>query len=318
MEQGGSTSPLKSQIFEILVGSSAEPFYAHTDVLAKSEVLRQSVHGPWKEKSEARLHWPDWEPSAVEKFLEWMYTGDYTCPYPVKARNDESTEQSEVGGNEEGRQKSPSPAVDQVEGIDPVSMADVELPDVELPDEVQVVDDWDAAASTEDAKARTNTQLSTLPLAQIEVLSWRGCRALEKLSQAEEFDKWTGHQLWCPEELDYEATLLTHAKLYVMACFYGLGALKNMAWQRLRAVLVSIGKPKQDTTVIYDLVALIHYVYDKTGDISDDEEEPLRMLVSTFAALHFTNFQGLEVKQIMLSEEEGDREFVVDLMEKLA
>lgn len=155
------------------------------------------------------------------------------------------------------------------------------------------------------------------PLKGLQELHWNGLRPLEKLSQAEEFDKWSGHQLWSPSELDYQATFMAHAELYSMACHYMVDDLKNQAWQRLRAVLIRIGTPKADTPLIGNLMMLASYVYENTADADSDGEEPLRMLVSSFSALHFTAMRGDGFAASMLSGNEGDRKFVVSLMTKV-
>ena len=262
------------------------------------------MQGPWKEKTEAKLYWRDWEASAVEKFLEWLYTGDYKCPYPVQACKDESL--SEDTGEEKDDKLHPDPTP-------------IEVGQLEVPEPTPITCDDSSDGEIIMAKHTRNATFSTRPLTGIHDLTWTGCRTLERLSQAQEFDKWTGHQLWRPDELDYEETFLTHAKLYVMACFYRLDALKNMAWQRLRSVLVSVGKPNPWTPVIDNLATLIHYVYQETGNPeTSEEEEPLRMLTSEFAACNFTNLQGDGVNDLMSSTEEGDRDFVIDLMNKVA
>lgn len=110
---------------------------------------------------------------------------------------------------------------------------------------------------------------------------------------------------------------MTHAELYVIACQYMLDGLKNMAWQRLRAVLISMGSLKRNTPVIDNLVTLISYVYHETGD-DKETEEPLRMLITTFTSLNFTNFQSVEVDKLVNSASESDREFVADFMLKVA
>ncbi|KAL8673694.1 MAG: hypothetical protein Q9224_007518 [Gallowayella concinna] len=156
------------------------------------------------------------------------------------------------------------------------------------------------------------------PLTPLKDLSWSGSRPLGKLSQAEEFEKWIGHELRRPDQLDYEATFQTHAELYQLGCFYLLDELKDMAWQRLRSVLISIGTPKVGSRVVANLVDLIHYAYEVTGDACKvKEEEPLRKLVTTMAAIHFTGFKGAEVEQLIASPTKSDREFVSDLMAKV-
>ncbi|KAI4242012.1 MAG: hypothetical protein L6R40_004239 [Gallowayella cf. fulva] len=48
MEGAGSKSPLKSEVFKIVVGPSKDVFYAHSNILAKSEVLKKTVEGDFK------------------------------------------------------------------------------------------------------------------------------------------------------------------------------------------------------------------------------------------------------------------------------
>lgn len=320
MVGGSSNSSFKSQVFKVVVGSTAEIFYAHADILAKSVVLKETVQGPWRENVELTLYWRDWEASAVERFLEWLYTGDYQCPYPVEACETESTSQPSAEASGESSDHSPPAESENVEVLEYLVPAPAEPVEMTFEDSILDVPSRhkSTAKKLKSTKKGTACARSTIrPLTRLEDLTWNGCRALEKSTEAEEYDQWMGHQLWRPDELDYENTFMTHAKLYVMACFYLLDALKNMSWQRLRSVLISIGKPSPRTPVIGNVMTLIHYVYQETGDHSTDEE-PLRMLVTSFAALHYTNLEGTGVKNLLLSAEETDREFVVDLFEKVA
>ncbi|KAI4125343.1 MAG: hypothetical protein LQ338_004302 [Usnochroma carphineum] len=310
-------SAFKSPVFEILVGPSAESFYAHADVLSKSKVLKKEVDGLWKESSERKIYWRDWTVSAVEKFLEWLYTGDYVCPYPVKASRGKSSQQKSAsdGKDEDNRRPDDDPdlLVPEAEERRMIKDAKSLIPS---PPQYSRQSASDPTSSTK--KRKLPEAIPPRSLTRLQDLTWNGCRTLrERLSQAGEYDKWTGHQLWRPDKLDYEATFLTHAELYAMANQYMLDDLKNIAWQRLRSVLVSIGKPTPWSPVVDNVVALIHCVYEHTGDVGE-EEEPLRMLVNSFVALHFTSFQGSEVGNLMLSKKEADREFVLDLMNKMA
>ncbi|KAI4147070.1 MAG: hypothetical protein L6R39_003251 [Caloplaca ligustica] len=303
-------SAFKSPVFEILVGPSAVSFFAHADVLSKSKVLEREVDGLWKEKAERRIYWQHWTVSAVEKFLEWLYVGDYPCPYPTEACK------GSVGDD-----KTEHDTAKHCETLEP------EIPDNDEPSvEVAVDPPYDPPPASEPdifdkyfttQKDNDSEDPPLTPLIRLEALDWKGCRDLGKLSQAEEYDKWVGHHLWDPKVLDYEATFLTHAELYAMADHYMLDELKSMAWQRLRSVLVSIGKLVPWSPVVRNTVTLIRYVYEHTGS-HDEGEEPLRMLVSSFVALYFTSFKGDDVEDLMLSKDEAAREFMVDLMDKVA
>ncbi|KAL8918899.1 MAG: hypothetical protein Q9208_007080 [Pyrenodesmia sp. 3 TL-2023] len=338
MDNTGSTSPFESPIFEIIAGGSdnTKTFHAHASMLSQSKVLKTEVEGLWKESSEKKIQWPHWTVGGAEKFLEWLYTGDYKCPYPTKAPEAASTKKypqkiyrsDGVGSWDYGN----VPATDASYPEEPPSCDYDEMkPEEEGPAEPDIMEEpfWSnytgkapLASARKKSKSKRSAPVPTPSpaLPRLQDLTFAGCRPLNKISQAEEFDKWTGHHLWNPTELDYETTFLTHAELYTMATTYMLSDLKNMAWQRLRAVLISIGKPAPGSTVVDNLASLCHYVYTETGGADDgvEEEEPLRMLVSGFAGLHFTGLKGRGMEELMMSKEEADREFVVDLMGKVA
>ncbi|KAL9008713.1 MAG: hypothetical protein Q9173_006193, partial [Seirophora scorigena] len=104
-----------------------------------------------------------------------------------------------------------------------------------------------------------------------------------------------------------------------MADQYMLSELKNMAWQRLRSVLLRVGKPSPEWPLTSNLVALIHYVYKEIGASNEKKgEEPLRMLLSSFVALNFTTLLGSAIEKLTVSGDAADREFVVDLMAKVS
>ena len=154
------------------------------------------------------------------------------------------------------------------------------------------------------------------PLTPLKDLTWSGSHAIKKTSQAEEFDNWLKNQLAHSKQLDYKATFMTHATLYVIACQKELDELKNMAWQRLRSLLVAVGPLLAGWPIIANMVALIQYTYKETS-VSELAEDPLRDLVTSFVAIHFTKFKGPEVDNLFYSELADDREFVVELMVKV-
>ncbi|KAL8959698.1 MAG: hypothetical protein Q9193_003476 [Seirophora villosa] len=305
MDKANSTSAFGSPVYEIVAGEvgNTKILFAHADILSKSTVLRAAVQGSFKEKEEQKLTWPHWTIGGAEKFLEWLYTGDYKCSYPSKAgERDEQTERIKQTLSTETfiRER----VEQEIEGIYGLQLAK------ELTKIIDVI------VGIKD-QLPVNKAPAEGPFKGLRDLHWNGLRPLVKLSQAEEYDVWSSHQLRSPSELDYQATFMTHAELYIMACHYMVDDLKNQAWQRLRAVLIRIGTPKADTPVIGNLMMLASYVYENTADTDGDGEEPLRMLVSSFSVLHFTAMRGDAFAASMLSEKEGDRKFVVDLMTKL-
>ena len=108
--------------------------------------------------------------------------------------------------------------------------------------------------------------------------------------------------------IDYEATLLASAKVYAIANYFLLPELKNLAIQRSRENLSPIGcpDPKSERAAI---VTLIEYVYAHTERLIS-EEEPLRKLVTAFAASNYENLQGPMFRTLV--SDGGD--FVLDLV----
>ncbi|KAL8927880.1 MAG: hypothetical protein Q9172_001180 [Xanthocarpia lactea] len=299
-------SAFSSRVFKIVVGPSAKTFYAHADIIGKSDVLRMVVQGGGKETEEGNIVWPDWSVSGAEKFLEWLYTGDYKCPYP------RTLSEKEVDSGKEWSSVMPDEIT--VVGSD-ASGADRPGSDTCLArlSGHFCLQSFDAS---EAVIARTGGPLAGEPLERLEHLTWPGCYTLlGKSSQAQEFDKWAGHQPRMSNQLNYEATFLAHAELYAMACHYLLGDLKNLAWQRLRSVLITVSAPPAGSTVMGNVATLISYAYKNTS-YEPGCTEPLRKLVTTFAALNFVDFRGLKVDELMMSKEVTDREFVLDLMLK--
>ncbi|KAL8782407.1 MAG: hypothetical protein Q9213_005410 [Squamulea squamosa] len=304
MENEIGTSAYGSRIFEIKAGPTdfARILHAHEDVLCQSEVLRMIIRGGGKETEEGKITWKDWTVSGSEKFLDWLYTGDYKCPYPVEASKVNKTLQTATA-----------------KSIRSEVATEPEKPRTpKKTSKKRTVTKGRAANTTitEEGTGGKEKLSSGVGAAQLRDLTWSGDRPLGKLSQAEEFDKWSGHQLWTPDQLDYHATFITHAELYNMACHYQLSDLKNMAWQRLKAVLVTVGRPTARSAVIRNIVDLIHYAYAVTGDNSK-EADPLRELVTTFVTVYFTCFDGTVVDDWMRSVETADREFVIGLMAKI-
>ncbi len=282
-----------STIYQIEVGPVKQLYYAHSNALKRSEVLKKEVEGSRQESAEKKICWPHWKTSTVEKFLEWLYTSDYTCPYPRLVADPTSSVQA-IDNDAPSKRCAPQEEVAPFKYHGEVA-------------------EWPVEPTAK--KQKTSTAVPTLK--PLQDLTWSDDRCQPKISQAEEYSRWTGHQLWHPNQLDYETTLMTHAELYVMACHYLLDDLAAMSWQRLRAVLMSMGTPSVGSPVIRNLMNLFCYAYEETGNSLDEEEEPLRNLLTTFAALHYPIFKGSGIEKWATSAKESDQEFCADLMVKV-
>lgn len=266
------------------------------------------------EAQERKIRWPQWSADSVEKFLEWLYTGDYSIPLPTKAR--------QVAVPQKLEAETPGPHDDErdtdeaVEEDFPMELQEEEW-NRQVPPETYQVPAHRIEKASVSSSAPTATPTAKGPLTALKDLEWKGSHAVQTTSGAENF---TNHMndthLASSKQLDYDATFMTHAILYVIGCEKDLHELKNMAWQRLRSLLVEIGAPETGSPIIGNMVALIQYTYSETG-VSELPVEPLRDLVTSYVAIHFTNFRGAEVDALFSSQAADDREFVVEVMAKV-
>lgn len=326
-------SSFQTPVFEILAGPSEEVFYAHAGFLAKSEIVEKGIAGRFVESQERKIRWPQWSADIVDKFLQWLYTGDYAIPLPMeyhraKGKRAVKLDLDGPAVNETSRDTQPTEdfpydlqerewagtaATEPVESefAEPVPVPEREEPTLPAPPPK-------APSSSLPASMFPAIDIETIaivPLTPLKDLEWKGSHPVMTESRAGNFNEWMDQRDKI-QRYDYGVTLMTHATLYVIACEKDLHELKNMAWQRLRSLLIKIGAPVQGKPVLENLVTLIHYAYRETG-ISELPVDPLRDLLTSYVAIHFTKFRGPEVDSLFASKGADDREFVVDLMAKV-
>ncbi|KAL9576377.1 MAG: hypothetical protein Q9212_007151, partial [Teloschistes hypoglaucus] len=287
MATSNKSSAFKSKVFTILAGPSQETSYVHASVLAKSDVLQRMVDGQFKETSEQRIDWPHWNANTVENFLEWLYTGDYECPYPV---------------------------------IIPRSTSDGDT----QPEDVSLTSSAPAEQKQKKRKRDGQGVVQPAPVAgpqngltRLRDLVWNGSLYPDRISYEEEYTKWIGHAHYPINELDYERSLMTHAELYAMGCQYLLEDLRALTWQRLKNALVAVGTPFAGSNLVTNITNVIHYVFEQTAEVPDGREQ-MRELLTTFATDHCTQMKGTPAfEEILKSPSAPDREFVADMMTKV-
>lgn len=111
-----------------------------------------------------------------------------------------------------------------------------------------------------------------------------------------------------PLKHDFEEVFLAHAKLYAMALKLEVEPLCTLTLQRLLKTLINIGTVQSSSSVPGNFAELARYIYSHTNN----EEDPLRRIISQFAALNITSLQTKEMKELI--GEGGD--FATDLAEK--
>lgn len=292
-------------MFEIVAGPNRTKFLAHARVLEKSDKLRATVQGKWKDSTEHKIVLEDWDPETVGRLLEWLYTGDYDSPFPTEV---------------------PQPGAEGQDSHVPESLIPTEVPQPgaeggESPvSEISVPSTSSGEENNQSTPKHASVKRSRSLMALASITFNKADPELRP-SHAEAFDQWATKFLDRSRALDFEAALLAHAKLYALADYMLLPTLQAQIFQRFRNLLFFICSgvtvlrlPLANTPVIGNLITLIRYVYANVTRL-ESEKEPLQDLISTFIALHYDHFddKGGEVLQFM--KQGGD--FQRDLHEKV-
>ncbi|KAL9583135.1 MAG: hypothetical protein Q9212_002884 [Teloschistes hypoglaucus] len=321
-------SALQSQIFEIIVGPSEQVFFAHAAVLSKSKVLQKAIEGPWKEAQEKKIRWPDRDVDTAARFVDWLYTGDYTYPYPTVAAASESSSTTE------DVLKTNTERMTIVEELHRNDRARASL--------FRIPHNLDACVSGEDccegrerksreSNPQTPRKRVHLPATGEELrlrsnqslhpldpkLSLTECTKVRRLFQGLEFERWAEEELHALGELDYEGPLMAHARLYAMASHFMVDNLLILTWQRVFSLFVTMGAYRATPTVIGNLATFVHYVYTETNDPGKNRGS-LRDLVTKAIARNYNKLRGEQLDELITSSLGPDSQFVLDLTAMLS
>ena len=270
------------------------------------------MEGRWKDSLERRITWEEWDEDSVARFLEWLYTGDYSWPYPTNMESQTPTkgpnnhEGESSNGLSSGTMSKPStegsmPAVDGTKSGDAVFDS---LTGFGLEASLNRVSKQKHPHRSRSSQIR--------PLTPIGSLNYDVPKNPSKPNQEKKFDLWNLDSARSSPQMDYETTLLAHAKLYTMANCFLLAELRNLALQQLQICLIALDHPSPDSQVVSNITTLIQYVYANTVRLKK-KEEPMRKLVATYVASQFTALRGNDFMQLLI--EGGD--VVDDVLTKL-
>lgn len=109
---------------------------------------------------------------------------------------------------------------------------------------------------------------------------------------------------------DYRWVMFAHAKVYALAQSLGIDDLQRMSYRELAGVLARFEPVVEGSVVATSSIEIMRYVYSKCHSARD----PMRNLVTQFAALNFPALQRMDGMKEVLS---GGGELAVDLFEKL-
>lgn len=226
------------------------------------------MSGGWRESTERKVSFEDWDSGTVSRFIKFLYTGDYQYPDPEPLSLRKSIEREESN---------------PIRGVESVS------------------------TGPEDDRPDPNTSLT--PLGECFDFSLHAEKRRPRCER-ERLEAFGLSEIY----YDYGTVLLAHARVYALAQYKDVTALRVLSLERLLMTLSSIHLYESclDDHIAASIVGLLYYVYSHT-DSPQNLEEPMRRVVSQFAAL---NFMALQEKQGMgdLLGEGGD--LARDLMKK--
>lgn len=142
---------------------------------------------------------------------------------------------------------------------------------------------------------------------------WRKKAQLSRQNVNKVVSDWTRLERFKPAQYDFKEVLLTHARIYALANYKLVQGLQNLAIERLLITLAHLDPIPDDSHLSMNLVDLATYGYSNTTRLSNSNE-PLRDLISQFAALNFEALQN-EPLAIEFIGQGGD--FVKDVTMKL-
>jgi hypothetical protein len=287
------TRYLAGPVIDVMVGADKERLLVHVEALLScdSPSLRKLVSGDWKESRERVIDWSQVDAATIKRFLTFLYTRDYTAPDPEPIRADHTSDL-----------KTPI-KYDINQPDDPIEANAV--PEVDT-DAMEPKEEWSQEetafiqnAIIDSFRPRPLTPISKcldvgLPSERIRTAAGR----LEECSFA-----YSTHR--------YGVTLLAHARIYTFAQCHFVAELQEFSLQRLTQALKYIDCTQAHA--VSDVTPLMDYVYSNTLN-HESREEPIRKLVSQFAAIHYTDLMTGEFEEVF--SRGGD--FTLDVARKIS
>jgi hypothetical protein len=264
--------------------------------------LRALVDESWKESRENIIDWSHTDTATIKRFLTFLYAGDYEVPHPVPLDNSTTTDSAQEGAASDTAisEELGEPTEESAEEPEPEPPEEepVEEPAEELAPEPEPEDPEDTVclqkALIESFETRPLTPISKCLNIESPVEAYKTAAGMFEDASF----PYANHY--------YLGPLLAHARVYSFAQYHLLPSLRTIALQRLTQVLRRMDC--SETHAIHEISELIRFVYDHTSTTGTDEE-PLRKLVSHFAAINYTCLMKGEFEEQICQV--GD--FAVDL-----
>ncbi|KAI0012374.1 hypothetical protein F4779DRAFT_62692 [Xylariaceae sp. FL0662B] len=242
-----------SKPFRILVGADKKEFMMHAELLAHiSEPLNALINNNMKESRDGVAEWPEVDEKTFVCFCQFAYTGDYNEPAPelFPATKDNPQDAPDCGYRLVSEKKKESE------------------PEPEPAPAPELAYHWEEQyAGYAPSSAQTHR-----------------CNRL--------WDRFTEFNYVVPKpprlaieppsnsQMTHTEVFLAHARLYVLADYYDIDALKILTIRKLHRCLVNFNLIKEK---VDDIAALVEYSYRNTVDKGVHGDE-LRALLTRYIA----------------------------------
>ena len=308
-----ASSPFTGPMFEILAGSEQVSILAHASILSKSDTLKALVEGSWKDSVERQIKMEDWDADTINRLVEWLYAGKYSSPCPEKASSGDVT--AIVG------KQTPAeiPYTDQaLADAESSSLGSYVVSDSEsdLSSDLSSDSDSDSEFESDPDLAELASIFGSSPekhsASEADHDSRRCIPATPKSPL--DFKGWLKRCATPSNTMNFEPSLLAHAKMYCLANYMMLPALRELALKHVAVLLSHVHPIDTGSPAVMNLIVLIRYVYANTCTPGKGED-PLRKYLCCFTANNAAAFRdkaGTEVLGLMM--EGGD--FTADVWRK--
>lgn len=211
------------------------------------------------------------------RFSEYAYVGDYTTAEPEIFLDSSMTENTEVGVNG-ATAASDEDGLPLRKNYDFGSVIELVEPSIAYADPIE--DEWGFEASKKKSKKKAafvdNSTEPPVPQSKKSIL-WDSFKS--KLYT-------TSHPSFQPRKNRkaceiYTPVFLSHARLYVFAEKYDIRPLKNLSLHKLQRTLSEFNLYLER---VGDVVELLQYIYENTGEHENGKVDDLRSLVAHYTA----------------------------------
>lgn len=268
---------ISNETLKIVAEFGTREFTVHIDFFNRQSETPIPVRPSSQNESTApTLDLLEWDGNTVARFVDFLYFGHYQVPSPTQ----------------------PFKETESVILEDDIYQRDVYTPESVQSNRTETIQSDEAEPAVH----------PLVPLEEFHEELDTGYNT-QKEREAEEKDL----ELFYPTTCDYEELFLAHAKVYALAQSQGAKILQKLALQRLLTALLTIGSVDPDSPVAINTIDLLRYVYSYPVPL-ESSKEPMRDMVSHFAAL---NFPALQSRREMAELMREGGELTSDLMVKV-